>query len=272
MDKHELEYFELKDRIENELINNSISNFKLLNLHSTIELMKLDIEEHDELTSQAKVDILNKLDDLNSKLSLKPTKPKDNYYYFDYTFRAICFSCAIITFGAFFSLPVLFIRWVESFLLSYSIISPYNKLSDYLRKFICSTIVRISGISVVTENFQKSDFEQPCSMAMFNHTCSLDVFLFPSLSPVLVYGFMRKEFYFIPFFSWLALALGCVPIDRENREKAVKTLKRIANVSKESHCCFGVTIEGTRSKTGLLLPFKKGIYFIFLLRFMFFFT
>jgi 1-acyl-sn-glycerol-3-phosphate acyltransferase len=62
----------------------------------------------------------------------------------------------------------------------------------------------------------------------------------------------------VPFFSWISLAMGGIPVDRQNRDKAVRTLKRAVDSARNSNIGFVIATEGTRSSTGHLQQFKKG--------------
>lgn len=53
------------------------------------------------------------------------------------------------------------------------------------------------------------------------------------------------------------MAFGGVPIDRKNRDQAVRAITKAAASAKEGDC-IAMSPEGTRSKSGNLLPFKKG--------------
>jgi aspartokinase len=64
----------------------------------------------------------------------------------------------------------------------------------------------------------------------------------------------------VPFFSWISLAFGGVPVDRSNRERAVCALHRASSAAKNNQICIVIAPEGMRSTTGQLLPFKKGTY------------
>ena len=67
--------------------------------------------------------------------------------------------------------------------------------------------------------------------------------------------------FLVPFFSWCLLAFGGVPIDRKNRDQAVRAITKAAKSAKIGDC-LAVAPEGTRSKSGQLLPFKKGPFYL----------
>jgi 1-acyl-sn-glycerol-3-phosphate acyltransferase len=71
----------------------------------------------------------------------------------------------------------------------------------------------------------------------------------------------KSDLFLVPFFSWLMLAFVCVPIDRSNRDQAVKALADSVAAAKMGET-IAIAPEGSRSKTGLLLPFKKGPFYI----------
>jgi hypothetical protein len=69
------------------------------------------------------------------------------------------------------------------------------------------------------------------------------------------------ELFWIPFFSWCLLAFGGVPINRKDRDQAVKAIDKVAS-SNLAGDCVAVSPEGTRSTTGNILPFKKGPFYL----------
>lgn len=92
---------------------------------------------------------------------------------------------------------------------------------------------------------------------MSNHQSHFDI-------PVLfraVRGTMRmitkKELFKIPVWGRAMHESGFIAIDRKNRKRAIASLKRAAAAILEGTHIW-IAPEGTRSKTGALLPFKKG--------------
>jgi 1-acyl-sn-glycerol-3-phosphate acyltransferase len=92
---------------------------------------------------------------------------------------------------------------------------------------------------------------------MSNHQSHMDV---PVLYHVLganLRMIAKKELFELPLFGRAMREAGFVEVDRKNRQRAIASLE-----TAKEHLAAGTHIwvapEGTRSKTGELLPFKKG--------------
>ena len=64
----------------------------------------------------------------------------------------------------------------------------------------------------------------------------------------------------LPFIGPLAYGAGFIPINRENDREALKSILQAADYLKRNLCSIAVYPEGTRSKTGRLLPFHAGCF------------
>lgn len=90
-----------------------------------------------------------------------------------------------------------------------------------------------------------SNLEPPLAFASLRQ-------LFPKLG-VLYKAELRK----LPILVWAFDLVGFVPIDRGNREQSLPAIERAADAMRRG-MSFLIFPEGTRSRTGELLPFKKG--------------
>jgi 1-acyl-sn-glycerol-3-phosphate acyltransferase len=71
----------------------------------------------------------------------------------------------------------------------------------------------------------------------------------------------KKELFRIPFFGPAMRRHEFVCIDRSNREQAVKDLAKASDLMK-SGIVIWIAAEGTRSRTGKLQAFKKGVFML----------
>jgi 1-acyl-sn-glycerol-3-phosphate acyltransferase len=95
-------------------------------------------------------------------------------------------------------------------------------------------------------------------MIMSNHTSLLDI---PALFGAVPHGRLRmvfkQELARVPVWGRACLAAGFVPVDRKNRKKAIEQLE-VAKRTLQKGVHVWISPEGTRSRDGTLLPFKKG--------------
>lgn len=122
------------------------------------------------------------------------------------------------------------------------------------------TAVRIAGIRVKREGLENID-PQATYIYMCNHVSNIDppavVPALPRRTSVLV----KKELFKVPILGKAMRMASLVPVDRSNREAAIRSLSAAGDVMRAG---LNMTVfpEGTRSREGKLLPFKKGPFYL----------
>jgi len=120
--------------------------------------------------------------------------------------------------------------------------------------------VRLAGVRVKREGLEHID-PQATYIFMCNHVSNLDppvvVPALPRRTSVLV----KKELFKIPILGRAMRMGSLVPVDRSNREAAIQSLRAAHEVMRAG---INMTVfpEGTRSRDGKLLPFKKGPFYL----------
>ncbi len=92
-----------------------------------------------------------------------------------------------------------------------------------------------------------------------NHQSIVDVWVMPQWLPFNARFAVKQELFRVPIFGWAMAASGFIPINRQNRSEAVKSLDEAASRIR-SGCSVVLYPEGTRSRDGNLQPFKKGAF------------
>ncbi|GMU63188.1 MAG: hypothetical protein AMXMBFR34_49510 [Myxococcaceae bacterium] len=131
------------------------------------------------------------------------------------------------------------------------------KLCNWYGHIAGRSITWFAGVTPRVKHHERLQGSNPAIFVM-NHTSTVDAFLGIWLCPIGACGVFKKEIVRVPFFGQLAWLSGHLLLDRFNREKAVETLSDAANFVKRNRLGIWIMPEGTRSKDGRLLPFKKG--------------
>jgi 1-acyl-sn-glycerol-3-phosphate acyltransferase len=92
---------------------------------------------------------------------------------------------------------------------------------------------------------------------MSNHESQLDPPVLIAALPLPAVYIAKKELQYVPFVGWAAWIAGVIFIDRGDRDRAIRSIHDAARQIRGGK---NVVIfpEGTRTRTGQLLPFKKG--------------
>ena len=118
------------------------------------------------------------------------------------------------------------------------------------------SIIDVSGITVKV-NGMHNITPGKSYIYMPNHQSNFDIPILMARLKVQFRWLAKAELFHIPFFGFVIKSIGCISIDRSNREKAIKSLKQAAETIRNGTSVV-IFPEGTRSKDGSILPFKKG--------------
>ena len=118
----------------------------------------------------------------------------------------------------------------------------------------------MSGVRVVIHGRNHLDPRQTY-IFMSNHVSNIDPPLLIPLLPKRTSVLVKKELFRIPVLGTAMRVAKLVPVDRHNREAAVQSVRDAAEVIR-SGLDMTVFPEGTRSRDGRLLPFKKGPFYL----------
>lgn len=92
---------------------------------------------------------------------------------------------------------------------------------------------------------------------MSNHQSNFDILSLIATIPCRVYWIAKKELFDIPVFGPSMLRGGYIPLDRSDGRKALKSMENAAAIIRQGSSVV-MFPEGTRSRDGQLLPFKRG--------------
>jgi 1-acyl-sn-glycerol-3-phosphate acyltransferase len=118
------------------------------------------------------------------------------------------------------------------------------------------SVLRASGVRVTVTGGEGIEPGR-AYVFMANHQGNYDIPVLLGHMPVEFRWLAKTELFRIPLFGRAMTAIGCIAIDRGDRESAFGSLRRAADVLARGIPMM-IFPEGTRSPDGSLLPFKKG--------------
>ncbi|XP_073281230.1 1-acyl-sn-glycerol-3-phosphate acyltransferase-like [Primulina huaijiensis] len=124
----------------------------------------------------------------------------------------------------------------------------YGHVTGKMLMWILGNPIKIEGAEYSSER----------AIYISNHASPIDIFLVMWLTPTGTIGIAKKEIIFYPLIGQLYVLANHLRIDRSNPTVAIESMKEVANAIVKNDLSLIIFPEGTRSKNGRLLPFKKG--------------
>jgi 1-acyl-sn-glycerol-3-phosphate acyltransferase len=118
----------------------------------------------------------------------------------------------------------------------------------------------MAGVRVVVNGLDR--LPRGASIVMANHSSNLDP---PVLIPVLpgrVVIYLKASLMKIPVLGYAMRLAGFIPVLRDGSVESAKATSAAAQRALEQGSCLVLFPEGTRSRDGSLLPFKRGPFFL----------
>lgn len=139
----------------------------------------------------------------------------------------------------------------------YGLFDPHGKRVYRIGQLWTWFVLRLGGISVNVRGLENIEAGRQY-IFMVNHQSNIDIpVLIQSLAEFQLRWIAKKELMWVPLFGWAMWASKHVMVDRANPFAAAKSLERA-----KERIAAGISIvvfpEGTRSRDGRLLRFKKG--------------
>jgi len=131
------------------------------------------------------------------------------------------------------------------------------RIGNVYGKILGPSVTRILGIRTRVRHRERLSGSSP-AIYITNHTSILDVLIAMWLCPMGGCGIAKKEIARIPFFGWAYRLSGHLLIDRGDREGAIAALSETAEFVHRHRLSIWIWPEGTRSRDGRLLSFRKG--------------
>jgi lysophosphatidate acyltransferase len=131
------------------------------------------------------------------------------------------------------------------------------RIGNLYGKLLGSAVTWLVGARIVGLDRAKLDTAKP-AIYIANHASSLDMFLGMWLCPYGGVGIAKQEITKIPVFGLAYKLSGHLLLDRANKERAIASMNALAEIVRKNRLSIWLWPEGTRSRNGELLPFKKG--------------
>jgi 1-acyl-sn-glycerol-3-phosphate acyltransferase len=120
------------------------------------------------------------------------------------------------------------------------------------------TALALAGIRMKVHHH--GEMPQQPVVYLFNHSSTLDLFVGTALALPRVRYIAKRELGYNPLFWMVAKLSGQIMIDRKDPREAIKQMSRAYKYLRKRRFSLMLAPEGTRSRTGELLPFKTGAF------------
>ncbi len=131
----------------------------------------------------------------------------------------------------------------------------------FVTRWVWSPILcLVCGVKVKLHGAENIDYRIP-RVHVANHASQFDIVALCRVMPITLFYVVKNELKKIPVVGWYIYVLGHIYVDRKNQESAKRSMQKAAEKIKAGKNIISFA-EGTRSKTGELLMFRRGPFLI----------
>lgn len=163
-------------------------------------------------------------------------------------FYSLAFVCTMFISSVYLSI-IGTLLFPFSFNIRYRFINFYSVLNLWVLKYLCNIDYRIEGL----ENIPK---DEAC-IIFSKHQSALETMMVQRVFPPLTFV-VKKELLILPFFGWGLRSIDPIAIDRKAGRKAINQIAEQGIERLKKGIWIVIFPEGTRSKPGTKLEYKKG--------------
>jgi 1-acyl-sn-glycerol-3-phosphate acyltransferase len=155
-------------------------------------------------------------------------------------------------------------RWIESaavsiiytpIILGAALVS--RRAAYRLMRRWSHTQLRVFGIELEAELVEPLDEGRAYVFAHLNQTSLLESFIYPAMLPRPLRMVINIEFTLVPFVGQWSVAMGATVVVRQWPAQAKRALEGAIRRLKRGEC-YGISLEGRRSRDGRLSRYRKG--------------
>ena len=117
-----------------------------------------------------------------------------------------------------------------------------------------------AGVRVVVRG--RDQLPEGATIVMANHVSNLDPPVLIPLMPPRMVIYLKASLMRIPVLGYAMRLAGFIPVTRDGTVESAKASSAAALLALQQQRCVVVFPEGTRSRDGAMLPFKKGPFFL----------
>ena len=143
--------------------------------------------------------------------------------------------------------------------LLFTLVDRSHKAYFILTKIYSAPVLWIAGIKVKITGKENVVPKTPY-VFVANHVSLFDIPVLQRYVPNDFSFVFKKEIVKVPVFGWQMYLGPAIVINRQNPEKAMKSIEKAKKMLVQRKISVLLFPEGTRSKTGEMLPFKRGAF------------